>query len=102
MHTLRRSATLALLLAARLGAQGGSPGVRVQVHVSDTARAPVAGAEATLERATAPAISLRTADTVWTVEVILPPLALWLAPIVVKDRSLPRARQPYLDSTEIT
>jgi hypothetical protein len=137
MHTLRWSTALALLFAVRLGAQGGPPGVRVRVHVSDTARAPVAGAEATLERASATAIrartdsagearlvappdtgyqlvvrklgydqvvtpiSLRTADTVWTVEVVLPPLALRLAPIVVKDRNLPRARQPYLDASEI-
>lgn len=131
------AATALLFAAAQLSAQSGQQGVRVRVRVSDTARAPVADADATLERGGAPAIhartdaagearlvappdsgyrlivrklgydqvatplSLRAADSVWTVEVILPPLALWLAPVVVKDRNLPRARQPYIDSTEI-
>jgi hypothetical protein len=129
---------LALLVAAPLGAQGSNAGVRVRVHVSDTARAPVAGAEALLTRRNRPDIrartdssgearllapvdtgyqlvvrklgydqvvtpmSLETTDTVWTVEVQLPPLALWLAPMVVKDRRLPVARQPYVAAAEIT
>jgi hypothetical protein len=127
----------ALLIGARLDAQATPAGVRVQVHVSDTARAPVADAEAVLThgsrqdirsrtdsagnaRLVAPPdtgyqlvvrklgydqvvtpMSLHARDTVLTVEVQLPPLVRWLAPVVVKDKSLPRARQPYIDSAEI-
>ncbi|MFI5227463.1 MAG: carboxypeptidase-like regulatory domain-containing protein [Gemmatimonadales bacterium] len=133
----RWAAVAALLIGARLGAQATPAGVRVRVHVSDTARAAVSGAEALLTHGGGPDIRartdsagdarlvappdtgyqlivrkvgydqvvtpmrLRTSDTVWTVEIQLPPLARWLAPMVVKDKSLPRARQPYLDSAEI-